>query len=117
MNCGYGVKNGSILVIMKLNAYLVYPKLNSLRFINTDELCDLKPFALWTDFKTNLSYHYSSSYIIIKILYNYILYIIIVYNHTFFIYIFMYIKILIHPSKYFVHIYICFLFNLHTVKA
>lgn len=39
-----------------LNAYLVHPKLDSFRFINTDELCDLKPFALWTDFKTNLSY-------------------------------------------------------------
>jgi len=39
-----------------LNAYLVHPKLDSFRFINTDELCDLKPFALRTDFKTNLSY-------------------------------------------------------------
>lgn len=39
-----------------LNAYLVHPKLNSFKFVNTDELCDLKPFALWTDFKTNLSY-------------------------------------------------------------
>lgn len=91
-----------------LNAYLVHPKLDSFRFINTDELCDLKPFALWTDFKTNLSYIVLlSSYIIIKILFNFVLYIITIY-FSFFIYIFVYIKILIHSSKYFVYIHSAF---------
>lgn len=39
-----------------LNAYLIHPKLDSFRFVNVDELCDQKPFALWTDFKSNFSY-------------------------------------------------------------
>lgn len=39
-----------------LNAYCVAQNTDSHSFINTDELCDLKPFALRSDFKTNLSY-------------------------------------------------------------
>lgn len=39
-----------------LNAYAVSQNTDSYKLINTDELCDLKPFALWSDFKTNLSY-------------------------------------------------------------
>jgi len=39
-----------------LNAYCVAQNTDSYTFVNIDELCDLKPFALWSDFKSNLSY-------------------------------------------------------------